>query len=39
LSVKTIKSLSSFELNFEVLNAIYAKKMHPKIRLEINIKP
>ena len=39
LSVKTIESLSSFELNFEVLNAIYAKKMHPKIRLEINIKP
>jgi len=26
-------------LNFEVLNAIYAKKMHPKIRLDINIKP
>ena len=39
LSIKTIKLLSSFELNFEVLNAIYAKKMHPKIRLEINIKP
>ena len=39
LSVKTIESLSSFELNFEVLNAIYAKKMHPKIRLDINIKP
>ena len=39
LSVKTIESLSSFELHFEVLNAIYAKKMHPKIRLEINIKP
>ena len=39
LSVKTIESLSSFELHFEVLNAIYAKKMHPKIRLNINIKP
>ena len=39
LSIKTIKLLSSFVLNFEVLNAIYAKKMHPKIRLEINIKP
>ena len=38
-SVKTIESLSSFKLNFEVLNAIYAKKMHPKIRLDINIKP
>ena len=38
LSVKTIESLSSFKLNFEVLNAIYAKKMHPKIRLDINIK-
>ena len=39
LSVKTIESLRSFELHFEVLNAIYAKKMHPKIRLNINIKP
>jgi predicted metal-dependent phosphoesterase TrpH len=37
LSVKTVQQLSAFELNFEVLNAIYAKKKHPKIKLKINI--
>ena len=37
LSVKTIESLSSFELKFEILNAIYAKNKHPKVRLEIDI--
>ena len=39
LSVKTIAQLSSFELKFEVLNAIYSKKEHPKISLDIYIKP
>ena len=39
LSIKTIDPLSSFELEFEILNAIYAKNKHPKIRLEILIKP
>ena len=39
LSVKTIVPLSSFELKFEVLNAIYAKKKHPKVSLDIYIKP
>ena len=37
LSVKTVQQLSAFELNFEVLNAIYAKKKHPKIKLKINM--
>ena len=37
LSIKTIDPLSSFELKFEILNAIYAKNKHPKIRLEIDI--
>jgi hypothetical protein len=37
LSVKTVQQLSAFELKFEVLNAIYAKKKHPKIKLKINM--
>ena len=39
LSIKTIDLLSSFDLKFEILNAIYAKNKHPKIRLEILIEP
>lgn len=39
LSIKTIEPLNSFELKFEILNAIYAKNKHPKIRLEILIEP
>ena len=39
LSIKTIDLLSSFDLKFEILNAIYAKNKHPNIRLEILIEP
>lgn len=37
IQVKTIEELASFELEFEVLNAVMAPKTHPSITLEIEM--
>ena len=39
LDVKTLQRLTSFTMDFEVLNALTAPNTHPKLRVEVSVTP